>query len=215
MQHRVNEIRALVPSDCWQHCPGTDNPADLPSRGLTPIDLALSDLWTKGPRWLGEPAEDELIQEIPMPMECAVELRVKERSAATNLLVIQDGPGLRQIFNCQNCSSIERLLRVTAHVLRFVDNLKRRSKTCSTGKDATTSEPQNLARAEVLWIKATQEELARDGSFERLRKQFDLFLGGKVVWRCGGRLSNADVPFHVKYPILLRVEHPIEYATMG
>ena len=32
--HRVDEIRKLVPEDCWNHCPGADNPADLFSRGI-------------------------------------------------------------------------------------------------------------------------------------------------------------------------------------
>ena len=29
VQHRVDEIRKLVPEECWNHCPGADNPADL------------------------------------------------------------------------------------------------------------------------------------------------------------------------------------------
>ena len=27
VQHRVAEIRTLLPSECWQHCPGAENPA--------------------------------------------------------------------------------------------------------------------------------------------------------------------------------------------
>ena len=52
VQHRVIEIRNLLPSVCWRHCPGVDNPADLPSRGVKPADLAKSELWIMGPQWI-------------------------------------------------------------------------------------------------------------------------------------------------------------------
>ena len=45
VQCRVCEVRELLPGDCWRHCPEVDNPADLPSRGLTPFELAHSELW--------------------------------------------------------------------------------------------------------------------------------------------------------------------------
>ena len=39
VQNRVNAIRGLIPPDQWKHCAGDDNPADLPSRGMTSTDL--------------------------------------------------------------------------------------------------------------------------------------------------------------------------------
>ena len=40
VQNRVKEICKLVPSECWSHCPGQENPVDTPSRGLTTTELA-------------------------------------------------------------------------------------------------------------------------------------------------------------------------------
>ena len=44
VNNRVTEIRALVSLKYWSHCPGLSNPADLPSRGLTLLELSLSQL---------------------------------------------------------------------------------------------------------------------------------------------------------------------------
>ena len=36
VNHRVAEIRQLLPTDIWAHVPGVENPADLASRGENP-----------------------------------------------------------------------------------------------------------------------------------------------------------------------------------
>ena len=42
VDNKVKEIRKMVLPDNWSHCPGASNPADLPSRGLTPLELSVS-----------------------------------------------------------------------------------------------------------------------------------------------------------------------------
>ena len=39
VQNCVNAVRNFVSPDRWNHCAGQDNPADIPSRGVTPLEL--------------------------------------------------------------------------------------------------------------------------------------------------------------------------------
>ena len=45
--------------------------------------------------------------------------------------------------------------------------------------------------------------------FNSWKKQLRLFIDPEGVWRCGGRLSNADVPYTTRHPILLPRDHPL------
>ena len=201
VQHRVVEIRKILPNVCWYHCPGVDNPADLPSRGVKASDLAKSELWINGPEWLGTVIESEPSTE--MPTECCVELKVKDRPMVLNVVTAHDNPDLEQVIDCQRYSFLQKLLNVTVLVLRFVHTLKQRAKN-ATEEGTIDSDSK---KAEVLWIRAAQDQLRRDPSFDKLTKQFGLFLDDDRILRCGGRLSRAELPYSVKHPVLLPRQH--------
>ena len=52
--NRVREILETTAPSQWRHIPGTDNPADLGTRGISVTDLLQSKLWLHGPSWLVE-----------------------------------------------------------------------------------------------------------------------------------------------------------------
>ena len=58
VQHRVNKIRDLSSVESWRFCPGSLNPADLPSRGISAKERSSESIWFNGPEFLGK-IEDE------------------------------------------------------------------------------------------------------------------------------------------------------------
>ena len=80
-------------------------------------------------------------------------------------------------------------------------------KTRSNGQDSTLLSTEELDDAEQKLIEDAQVNLSREKSFESLKCQLNLFLDEKKLWRCGGRVSNADVPYSTKYPLLLPRNH--------
>jgi len=49
--------------------------------------------------------------------------------------------------------------------------------------------------------------LSKDKNFEIWKKQFVLFSDSDKMWRCKGRLGNANLPYNTKYPALLPKHH--------
>lgn len=50
--NRLSEILQLTRQEQWTHCAGPQNPADLPSRGLSVQELKQSKLWWNGPDFI-------------------------------------------------------------------------------------------------------------------------------------------------------------------
>lgn len=198
VNNRVKEIRGRVHPDCWRHCPGSSNPADLPSWGITPIELTVSQLWRHGPEWLQmgfEPSVPAPVQE--MPSECAAEKRVQSHSLAS----AQSSTAVESILVPDKYSRFSRLIGVTVTVLRAVRCFKKLT------ESQESDPPTNLRQeAELLWIRSAQKTLSDN---KTLMKQFNLFQDDEGVWRCGGRLANTEVPYATKFPILLLKSHPI------
>ena len=54
-----------------------------------------------------------------------------------------------------------------------------------------------------------QQNLLLDPKYDQWMSQLGLFVDDKGLIRCRGRLSNAELPYSAKYPVLLPGSHPI------
>ncbi|XP_064646215.1 uncharacterized protein LOC135499401 [Lineus longissimus] len=210
ISHRIAEIQEETCPQQWRHVPGKKNPADLATRGASVHDLIHDSFWTYGPDFLqleeknwptpkniDQPEFSEQAQdEIP---------KNKVQTFATchgeNTLVNES------IIDCHRYSSMSRLVRVTAWVLRFVHVLKTRQK-----PSYPVLELRELDRAEQYWIRQVQQETLSP-VIKSLRsdkpctsgnlKPLLPFLDDEGFVRVGGRLQNSDLPFHVRHPYLV------------
>ena len=136
-----------------------------------------------------------------IPEECMKEIR----STHCNIThASQTTLDLDKIICCRNFSRLQRLLRVTSYVLKFVEQCKSRIRTPEVVEAELTA--ADINKAETLWVKEMQKDLFLYKDFPNWKRQFDLFLEGGV-WRCRSRLGNSNIPYNTKYPMLLAKSH--------
>ena len=99
---------------------------------MLPSELSQSKLWWTGPEWLKGPTENwptDLEDYLSNPSEeCLQEVKkssLLETSESTSLLNRSKiVPTISDLINCEDYSSLPKLLRVTAYVIQFVNNVK-------------------------------------------------------------------------------------------
>ena len=206
VQQRVDEIRKLIPVECWEHCAGRNNPADIPSRRMTPLELSVNKLWRNGPECLQMSiSASSLPDEIPEP--CIEEMTAFSRRGVHSLLTHTGILDMSCVIDCKRYCTAQRLYRITAYILKFISMLRKRAQS----PELTI---QDIAEAERLWILDCQSTLVKDKNFPMWETQFNLLKDDSQIIRCGGRLQNANLPFSSKHPILLNKKHYLTYLIV-
>ena len=117
-----------------------------------------------------------------------------------------------RIINPSSFSGWKRLVRVTAWILRFIENL--RTKRQLTNKDSQAKKgplsPKQLERSTEFWVKEAQKPLHERLETNEL-KILSPFVDEKRVIRVGGRVNEAVTSYETKHPILLPNKHRISY----
>ena len=127
---------------------------------------------------------------------------------------------LTNIINCQRFSDFKALLRVTAHVLRFLEKCRGSPlKVSSVQYSNLQLEAVELERVEMLWICSIQiEAFCREiqyleGNLGHGKPvyvdQFGLYLDDHHLLKCKGRVDNTTLAATEKHPVLLPTKHPV------
>lgn len=205
VRHRVNSILGKTEMKYWRHCPGEYNPADIGSRGTSADALKKNKLWWEGPSWLKLPDSEwpSKLEEVSETQECKEE----EKKSATLLAVneVRESPSLNKVIDVSKYSDYNRLVRVTAWVSRFVNNL-RVSREKRGERVNGKLEAQEISEAEQRWIVAAQVELKQQGNYKQLASELRLDDSNKIIV-CRGRLEHSDLSVEARAPIILPKEH--------
>ena len=125
--NRMSEIHTIMSSleatlgagaVSWRYVPTEANPADDITRGLSPTELGAGFCYISGPKFLYESGELWLENKVKAPCENDdIKEKKKERWAGAS----QENKAL---LGWKKYSSLTKLRRVTAYVMRFANNVR-------------------------------------------------------------------------------------------
>lgn len=203
--NRVCHIQETLPQAEWRFVPGTDNPADLATRGLTSSQLSELSSWWRGPSWLSQSSSTWPRLPTEQPIQENLEERPKKVLSANTRKS-------EQWDLIDRYSSLVKLYRVTATCQRAVSRFKKSIAMSFSGPLTT----QELADAKFYWVKEIQRSFFQ-GELQMLSKGQPLskssplvrltpFLDSKGLLRVGGRLQLSSLPQDEKHPLILPKE---------
>ena len=126
VRHRVQKILEFSSLEEWRFCPGSLNPADLPSRGIYGKNIGANKVWWEGPRFLALPLSEWPKLETNQEIDPAVAAEEKVSIEPIHVLVGQQIPVTKTtpVVSIERFSTKTKLLRTYTWILRFVSNLK-------------------------------------------------------------------------------------------
>ena len=190
-----NQVEAISSSEIeeWHYVPTGENPSDLGSRGIDPVQM--ESLWFCGPNWLPTKEDWPIQPEIGESKETEAEkLPKRDRQMFTK----EETTSANQVRDLLEKHTLWKTLQITAFIQRFVGNSRRKEK--QTGMLTT----EEIESAERFWIKEAQQA-------DEMRSDVPLKKDQLGIWRCEGRVPNYHPIFlprnHTLVKLLIEQSH--------
>ena len=197
----------------FSHVSSENNPADMSTRGKSPEELS-SSIWWNGPlcltRTIKQWPHPEVIIDESSKRESESEIKCNKVLYEAKLVSAEDPsedkikrPDISDIDE-RRYSSLYKLLRVTAWMLRFINKLKKKDP--MTGPLST----DEIQKAKWLWelhiqwkhYSETVKNLTK-GKKDNLQTQLNLQLDKNGIIRYYGRFAHAELTQGAKSPKIL------------
>lgn len=207
--NRTSEIQELTKDIVWNHVPGIENPADIISRGIPAQEFINNPLWWHGPSWLLEPNNQwPNNSTLSTNSDPQYESEFKPR---TTLLTVKK-PEQNEFLT--NYSSFEKLKRIVAYCTRFKNNCSTKIKINRIYSHLTVKEIE-AAKIKILNLLQQQsfptELMALQNNhqikFSSPLLRLDPFIDDVGLIRVGGRLTETDINYEQRHPIILPKDH--------
>ncbi|CAD6997982.1 unnamed protein product [Ceratitis capitata] len=200
--NRVAKIEELVGVTGWNHVDSIDNPADLGSRGVSPQELAVSNIWWNGPDWLKRHPS-----EWPQKRDDIMDTELEQKIVRTHTARVIHTEDILQRF-----SDFSRALRVVSRIFQFYNKIHPVIKlTAPDNNPEITSKAINEAKSRL--ILQTQKRCyheeyialaaSKPVSTKSSIRTLNPFLDRNGIMRVGGRLAMASLAYNERYPIIL------------
>ena len=206
--NRTAEIQRTTNPSQWSFCKGTENPADLLTRGISAESLKSSQLWLRGPSFLLSGESQRLLDEYPLVVTDSDETLESLDEVPEDSVVCASisSPGF--VIDVERFGCFQKSIAVMAWVLRFIKN-------CRSPKQRSTGELsfEELRNSKLILFRSVQNsvyasEIATLRSGDLISKKSHLyklspFLDNDGLLRVRTRLDFADLEYEEKYPIII------------
>ena len=118
--------------------------------------------------------------------------------------VVVESKDISEVLDCSKFSSLDKLLRITSYLLRFIFNLLTKQKNSNDYRSGDLSTEEIIISKEH-WLKYEQLFIVNSNEHEKIKNSLKLYYDEKKILRLNTRISNIEnFNFDKKFPILLR-----------
>ena len=206
VQKRLEKIRSILHHPYCNELklvPSKSNPADIGTRGVSPKNLSNSDLWFQGPKFLllselgwpnlsagdkfdaynenncntvyGDSCLSRVVDNINASYANGSSTCLL--GTADNNVIENNDACLSSIIDINKFSSLIKLLRVTAYVIKFIKILKKKlqntedESVLKNNTEEINVTGEDIRNAKILWIKDVQTVMMTDKRFNNWKLQ--------------------------------------------
>lgn len=203
ISRRVNIALKSLSSDRWFYVSSSENPADIASRRQS-IETLSSSMWLRGPEhlWQGNyPQNQSVDSDLPETIPSSTTLQTIKHDASFLTTL------------SQRYSSLIKLTGVLKTILTWSYLFRKAKKRSDIVPDPNNLPPSLRDALKLLLLDAQSESFP---PLSDLSKQEHFYLRSLSPYyddngliRVGGRLTNSNLSYENKFPILLPRDHPL------